>query len=166
MFETGNVVLHPTEGVCKIDDVRSERFDSSKKRTYYVMHPLYAKIKSTLFVPVDSDKISLQKMPTKDEIIELIKSVSDTDIEWIENSTLRKDAFMHIIYNGDTKEIVALIAKLHTRKNEVEANGRKFSATDAKILKEAEKKVYQEFSYVLDTDEENIPEFILKYLNL
>ena len=76
MFETGNVVLHPSEGVCEIDDVRSERFDGSKKRTYYVMHPLYAKIKSTLFVPVDSDKIVLQKMPTKDEIIELIKSVS------------------------------------------------------------------------------------------
>ena len=166
MFETGNVVLHPTEGVCEIDDVRSERFDGSKKRTYYVMHPLYAKIKSTLFVPVDSDKILLQKMPTKEEIIELIKSVSITDIEWIENSTLRKDAFMHIIYNGDTKEIVALIAKLHIRKNEVEANGKKFSATDSKILKEAEKKVYQEFSYVLDTDEENIQDFILKYLNI
>lgn len=105
-------------------------------------------------------------MPTKEEIIELIKSVSITDIEWIENSTLRKDAFMHIIYNGDTKEIVALIAKLHIRKNEVEANGKKFSATDSKILKEAEKKVYQEFSYVLDTDEENIPDFILRYLNI
>lgn len=166
MFETGNVVLHPTEGVCEIDDVRSERFDGSKKRTYYVMHPLYAKIKSTLFVPIDSDKILLQKMPTKEEIIELIKSVSITDIEWIENSTLRKDAFMHIIYKGDTKEIVALIAKLHMRKNEVEANGKKFSATDSKILKEAEKKVYQEFSYVLDTDEENIPNYILKYLNI
>ena len=37
MFETGNIVLHPTEGVCEIDDVRSERFDGSKKRTYYVM---------------------------------------------------------------------------------------------------------------------------------
>lgn len=52
------------------------------------------------FVPVDSDKIVLQKMPTKDEIIELIKSVSVESIEWIDNSTLRKDAFMHIIYNG------------------------------------------------------------------
>ena len=124
MFETGNVVLHPSEGVCEIDDVRSERFDGSKKRTYYVMHPLYAKIKSTLFVPVDSDKIVLQKMPTKDEIIELIKSVS------------------------------------------VETAGKKFSATDSKILKEAEKRVYQEFSYVLNTDEKNIPEFILKYLNV
>ena len=130
-------------------------------------HPaLYAKIKSTLFVPVDSDKIVLQKMPTKDEIIELIKSVSVESIEWIDNSTLRKDAFMHIIYNGDTKDIVALIAKLHMRKKEVETAGKKFSATDSKILKEAEKRVYQEFSYVLNTDEKNIPKFILKYLNV
>ena len=166
MFETGNVVLHPSEGVCEIDDVRSERFDGSKKRTYYVMHQLYAKIKSTLFVPDDSDKIVLQKMPTKDEIKELIKSVSVESIEWIDNSTLRKDAFMHIIYNGDTKDIVALIAKLHMRKKEVETAGKKFSATDSKILKEAEKRVYQEFSYVLNTDEKNIPEFILKYLNV
>ena len=43
---------------------------------------------------------------------------------------------------------------------------KKFSATDSKILKEAEKRVYQEFSYVLNTDEKNIPEFILKYLNV
>ena len=121
---------------------------------------------STLFVPVDSDKIVLQKMPTKDEIIELIKSVSVESIEWIDNSTLRKDAFMHIIYNGDTKDIVALIAKLHMRKKEVETAGKKFSATVSKILKEAEKRVYQEFSYVLNTDEKNIPKFILKYLNV
>ena len=105
-------------------------------------------------------------MPTKDEIIELIKSVSVDSVEWIDNSTLRKDAFMHIIYNGDTKDIVALIAKLHMRKKEVETAGKKFSATDSKILKEAEKRVYQEFSYVLNTDEKNIPEFILKYLNV
>ena len=52
------------------------------------------------------------------------------------------------------------------RKKEVEAAGKKFSATDSKILKEAEKRVYQEFSYVLNTDEKNIPEFILKYLNV
>lgn len=166
MFKTGNVVLHPSEGVCKIDDVRTERFDGSKKRTYYVMHPLYAKIKSKLFIPVDSDKIFLKQIPTKEEIIELIKNVSIDSIEWIENPTLRKDTFMHIIYKGNTKEIIALIAKLHIKKNEIEANGKKLSATDSKILNEAEKKIHQEFSYVLDTEEENIPAFILKYLNL
>ena len=58
------------------------------------------------------------------------------------------------------------VIKLHMRKKEVETAGKKFSATDSKILKEAEKRVYQEFSYVLNTDEKNIPEFILKYLNV
>lgn len=91
-------------------------------------------------------------MPTKDEIIELIKSVSVESIEWIDNSTLRKDAFMHIIYNGDTKDIVALIAKLHMRKKEVETAGKKFSATDSKILKEAEKEYIRSFlMYLIQT---------------
>ena len=71
-----------------------------------------------------------------------------------------------IIYTGETKEIIALIAKLHLRKKDVEAKGKKFSATDSKILKEAENKVYQEFSYVLDTNKKNVPDFIMKYLNM
>ena len=83
MFETGNVVtsILLREYVKSMMYALNDLTVQKKKRTYYVMHPLYAKIKSTLFVPVDSDKILPQKMPTKEEIIELIKSVSITDIE-------------------------------------------------------------------------------------
>ncbi len=163
MFEIGNIVMHPSAGVCCIEDIREEKL-TDKKRMYYIMHPLSDQKKSTLYVPVDTDKLRLRKLMSKEEIIYVIKHSATEDIEWIDNNNLRKSAYLNIVRSDDISKIIALLIKLHKRKNSLLETGKKFSASDERIMHDAEKKIFQEFSHSLKIQEEHVPEFIMTQL--
>ncbi|MDE6053465.1 MAG: CarD family transcriptional regulator [Lachnospiraceae bacterium] len=165
MFQIGSIVMHPSAGVCNIEDIREEKFTESK-RTYYIMHPVSESNNSTtIYVPVDTDKIHLRKLMGKDEIIDIIKHSTTEKIEWIDNTNLRKAAYSEILHSDDTSKIIALITVLHTKKERTIEAGKKFSAYDEKILHDAEKKIHQEFSHALSMQEEEIPRFIITQLS-
>lgn len=47
MFASGDTVMHPTEGVCLVEDVRTLQFGAAPQ-PYYVLHPTGEKGSSTL----------------------------------------------------------------------------------------------------------------------
>ena len=165
MFQIGSIVMHPSAGVCNIEDIREEKF-TEKKRTYYIMHPVSENnCTTTIYVPVDTDKIHLRKLMGKDEIIDIIKHSTAEKIEWIDNTNLRKTAYSEILHSDNTSRIIALIAVLHRKKESTLEAGKKFSAIDEKIMQEAEKKIHQEFSQSLSMQEDEIPKFIITQLS-
>lgn len=164
MFQIGSIVMHPSAGVCNIEDIREEKL-TEKKRTYYIMHPVSDNGNTTIYVPVDTDKVHLRKLMGKDEIIDIIKHSTAEKIEWIDNTNLRKAAYSEILRSDNTSRIIALITVLHTKKARALEAGKKFSAFDEKILHDAEKKIHQEFSHALSMQEEEIPRFIITQLS-
>ncbi len=164
MFQIGSIVMHPSAGVCNIEDIREEKL-TERKRTYYIMHPVSDNNSTTtIYVPVDTDKVHLRKLMGKDEIIDIIKHSTTEKIEWIDNTNLRKAAYSEILHSDNTSRIIALITVLHTKKERMIESGKKFSAFDEKILHDAEKKIHQEFSHALSMQEEEIPKFIITQL--
>lgn len=164
MFQIGSIVVHPSAGVCNIEDIREEKL-TENPRTYYIMHPVADKSTTTIYVPVDTDKIHLRKLMGRDEIIDMIRHSTAEKIEWIDNTNLRKAAYTEILHSGNTSRIIALITILHTRRTRAEEAGKKFSMHDEKILLAAEKKIHQEFSQALSMQEEEIPKFIITQLS-
>lgn len=157
--------MHPSAGVCNIEDIREEKL-TGQKRTYYIMHPVSDNNgTTTIYVPVDTDKVHLRKLMGKDEIISIIKHSTTENIEWIDNTNLRKAAYSEILRSDNTSRIIALITVLHTKKEHTTKAGKKFSAFDDKILHDAEKKIHQEFSHALSMQEEEIPKFIITQLS-
>lgn len=164
MFEIGNIVMHPSAGVCHIEDIREEKL-TDKKRLYYIMHPVSDPHRSTIYVPVDTDKVHLRKLLNRDEIICVIKHSKTENIEWIDNNNLRKSAYLDIVHSDDMSKIVALLTKLDRKRTSLLENGKKFSVMDEKIMHDAKKKVFQEFSQSLAIQEERVPEFIMAQLS-
>lgn len=165
MYQIGTVVNHPTAGVCKIDDIRDKKFQDLAKRTYYILHPVSGN-KSTVYVPVDTQKVHLRKMMTRDEIIDLIGSTDVSIISWNEKANLRKAEYIELLRSDDIRNIIALIAFLHTKKDEYLQLDKKFPTTEERILKEAENKIHQEFSYALNMPPEQVPLFIMENLHM
>lgn len=165
MFQIGSIVMHPSAGVCNIEDIREEKL-TERKRTYYIMHPVSENNgTTTIYVPVDTDKIHLRKLMGKNEIIDIIRQSTTEKIEWIDNANLRKAAYSEILHSDNTSRIIALITVLHTKKDHTLKAGKKFSAFDEKILHDAEKKIYQEFSHALSMQEEEVSNFIITQLS-
>ena len=163
MFEKNNVVFHTSAGICQIDDIRNENF-TGDERLYYVMHPVNHNGRSVIYVPVDAKKSPIRSVLSEKEINQVIIDSKNEDIEWIDNNNLRKASFNEILHSDNISRIIAMIAILHIRKEKIMTNGKKMPVVDERIMNDAEKKVLEEFSYVLSIEGEEVPGYIINQM--
>lgn len=163
MFCVKDTVMYGNSGVCEIVDIRSEKFDK-QEATYYVLKPL-DNTASTIYCPVDNQKVKMRRLLSVPEIYELIQTMPDTEGQWIENDQQRKEKFSEIIRRGDHRELVQLIKTLYDKRQEKQRMGRKFHVADEKAMKEAEYILYGEFAHVLSIKLDEVVPFIMGQLN-
>lgn len=166
MFKTGDMVMHPGAGVCRIDSITEESFGGTTPRKYYVLKTVYDNSPTVIHLPVDSDKIKLRKLLTCDDIRSIIHSVSVTEPFWIENSSERKEAFVRILQEGDYSKMLRMICEIHLQKSEKEKSGKKLYVSDSKVLQAAERIIHQEFAHILEIPPDEVADFIKKELNV
>lgn len=165
MYEIGNIVVHPGVGVCKIHDIRTEQFSDLQPKLYYILKPVYEN-GSTVYTPVDSDKITLRRMLTESDVYELIHSVSTEQPLWVDNDAQRQTSFTEILRGGDDRKLIQLVVEIHRKILEKQSEGKKLHIADKRILMEAEKILHQEFAYSLKLKLDEVAPFIIKELGV
>lgn len=63
--------MYGNSGVCQIIDIRPEKF-GEKEILYYILKPA-DNDKSTIYCPVDNNKIQMRKLLTIEEIHDILK---------------------------------------------------------------------------------------------
>lgn len=162
MFAVEDIVMYGSAGVCKIADIRTEKF-SGEETLYYILKPIENQ-SSTIYCPLHSSKVQMRRLLSKEEICDLIESIPEAQTAWIENEHQRKDAYTSILKQGKHSELIVLLKTLYFNQEKCRQSGKKFHAIDEKILKEAEKRLYGEFAYVLHIRPEEIGSFIMEQL--
>lgn len=165
MYNIGDVFIYGTSGVCRIADIQQEDFDG-KEKTYYILTPV-SDLKSTIFVPVDNEKLisKMKKILSAEEIMELIKSIPAQDNIWIENINLRREKYRKIIGEADREELLSLLKTLYERKKELTLIGKNLSVYDERFLHQAQKIIHGEIALVLQMQIEDVEPFIIKTIN-
>ena len=154
MFQMGQALTYGASGICRFDGIISQK--SGKKIVwYYVLKPVYNQ-GSTVFVPVDNEKLVARIRPvlSQQEVMDMIHGLSQTEELWVEDEGQRQNVYREILQTGDRKRILQVIKSLKA--------GRKFHAVDERLLKDAESVLHQEFAFVLGLPREQIQPFILK----
>lgn len=163
MFQIGDTVMHPTAGVCKITDIRKEKF-GGELRLYYVMQPVYDGANSRLFVPVDSDKVALRRLLSASQIDAILARVPAVEPQWPADERERRDLFSSLLRTGDHAAIVRMIAQLFTYKEELQKQGKKLHQSDERLLREAQALIHQEFSFALGLEEADTIRYIMEHI--
>ena len=88
MFNAGDTVMHPTEGVFRVEDVRTLQFGSAPQ-PYYVLHPTGEKASSTVYLPVSRGDSVLRRLLSREDILHFIHESGDYAGLWIEDGRLR-----------------------------------------------------------------------------
>ena len=164
MFSKNEYIIYGSTGVCKIIDIVKKKFGFNKEREYYILKPAYD-TNSTIYAPIDNDKISIRKIMTKEEVYDLIKTMPDNETIWIDDMNLRKETYNEILKKGNKKDIVKLIKTLYMEKLRKKEEGKKLNAGDEKIMNEAEKLLHEEFALVLNIKLDEVLPFILGELS-
>ena len=160
MFAVGAVVVYGLQGVCRIEDITEMRVGDDL-RSYYILCPVNDS-KSTVYVPADNERLvsQMRELLTIGDIDAIIDEVKAADALWIKNDAERKAYCSAVIKNGNRKEILQLISMMYIHKEEQLNNKKRFQISDDRYLKEAEKLINDEFSYVLGISQEEVSEYI------
>lgn len=164
MFKINDNILYGSHGICTISDITEQNFGNEKKK-YYLLHP-HNNVSANIYVPMDNKKLinKMKRILSKEEIMDLIKIIPDTDSKWIENKTERNEYFRSIIASGDRQNIIKLIKAIYKHKEDLNSVGKKLHTSDLQFFKEAEKIIYEEFALVLDIKYEQVLPFLMNEL--
>lgn len=160
MFKVDDIVTYGINGVCKVAAIEEKNLMGTTK-DYLVLKPLNGD-KSTFYVPVDNENLlsKMRKLLSEDEINQLIDSMPNEKVLWIENERERKECYKKIIADGNHSELIRMIKAIHFEKKDRETKGKKLHISDERFLKEAEKILYDEFQYVLNLLEKDVLPYI------
>ena len=164
MFAINDLVMYGNTGVCKIVDIRSESF-TGKACDYYVLVP-ESDTKATIFCPVEAPPGRIRKLLSREEVYDLVHTLPDQEVAWIESDTERRDTYREILKRGNHRELAGLIKTLYQHKQERERAGRKFHLVDERLLTQAERLLHGEIAHVLNIGPEKVVPFIVGELNV
>lgn len=160
MYKIGDVFVYGSNGACEITDIKSEKF-AKETKTYYILSPLFD-ARETIFVPVDNEMLTskLKEVLSKEEIMEMIKSLPNQNIIWNDNVNARREEYKKIINKADRKLLLSLLKTLHDHKEELATEGKNLSVSDEKYYRKAQNIIHSEIALVLEIELKNVEEFI------
>ncbi len=161
-LEKGAYIVYRNAGVCQVTDIEEQCMDGENTILYYKIKPI-ADANSTYFIPVAKAAEKLRALLTREEITALIDTMPLSETEgdlWSDNRRERKEMYAQIMKSDDHMAVLRLITSLYFRKRAVQAKGRRFSAMDENMMKNAETLMLQEFGFVLEMTESEVRSFI------
>ncbi len=158
MLSINDTVVYGTVGVCQVEGIEDMTIGRETKK-YYVLKPI-ANGSSTVYIPLDSEKLiaKARKIISKPELDKLLQS--DFADEWNENSTERAVMYTDIIKSGDRSRIIGIMLTLAKRRKALIGTGKKLRISDERAMRDCERIIGDEASYVLDTTPEKAIAYI------
>ncbi|MCI9464749.1 MAG: CarD family transcriptional regulator [Lachnospiraceae bacterium] len=165
MFEVGELIMCGGHGVCRVTAVTGNPIDKlDKKRKYYILEPVYEK-GSTIYTPVDNEKVIMRKIMNEKDAKTLIKKIPEIETVWIKEEKTREQMYKDAIRSYDCRSLVQIIKTLYLRRQSRAEQGKKVLSSDEHYLKKAEELLYSEMSLALSIPKENVVDYISREIN-
>lgn len=159
MFAIGDYIAYGLTGVCKVTEIKEERFLNYPTQSFYILNPVFSP-EMTIKVPVLAQNSPFRNIYSKDEIEQLIFKIPKWELLWINDERERNQRFKDMLRKCEVDDWMTLIKTIYSYKYLPEFKGKKLNKNDEEILKTAEKLLNQEFGFVLNLNPEEIPSYI------
>ena len=158
MYSAGSYVVYGTNGPCRINEITYlDMPGCDTKRKYYVLEPVASK-GSIIYSPVDSQKVAIRAIITKEEAAALLDHINEIEPMRIDNEKFREESYREVMREGSCTQIAGLIRTLRQRRADRLAQGKKFTSVDERFLAEATGKLTCELAIALEQSKEEAEE--------
>lgn len=166
MFQIGETVVCGNNGVCLIEKIGplSNMGKTSGQRDYYTLQPCFDN-SGKIYLPVDTDKVVMRYVLSKEEVNNLFNEISDLEQIDITNEKTRELEYKNAVNSSDPRKLIRILKTMYNRRKSRIANGKKSTAIDDKYSRIAESRLYDELSLALGIERETIKNDILKYFD-
>lgn len=164
MFKVNDYIICGGNGVCKVVDIGVPNINTGReKEQYYKLDPIYEN-GSTVYMPVNSDKVVMRKIMSKEDANDLINSISSIETIQFDDDKMCQQKYKEAMSKYDCKEWIKVVKTSYLRKEERLSEGKKSTSTDDKYLKMAEEYLFGEFAISLDIPKENVHDYIAEQI--
>lgn len=166
MFDKGEYIVYGQNGLCEVKDITYlDMSAADKKQQYYMLMPVNSK-GSTIYCPVDNERVVARPILTEDEAWSLIDEIPSIDQLWVSAEKARENEYKQCMRGCNPKEWIKIIKTLYLRKQERIAVGKKITATDEKYLRMAEEQLYSELGMAIGKPKNEMEEVIAERVNM
>lgn len=159
MFEINDYIVYGNMSVCKVIDVCTPKGIIGNKK-YYKLEPIYEH-GSTIYTPVNNEKVIMRKVITKEEAEKIIDCIPAIDImESDLEEKLMEEEYKKAIKTNDNKEWIKVIKTLYIKSQERKNNGKKPEKIVGDYLKIAEKLFHGELAISLGMPVDMVGDYI------
>lgn len=149
MFQVGDTVVHPGEGLCEVRDIRTEEFVAGQPRQYYALRPLRAGTETTVFLPVDQTRVLLRAVMSVQLAQTLEEEAQKQAPVWTDNERTRQETVSRIMHEAQPVAMMRLVMDLRAEQTRRRSVGKKLRYADEHALTEARRLLRQELETVL-----------------
>lgn len=155
MFELNDILVYGNNGVCKVSDIRKEKF-SGTPTMYYILSPVFGS-QSTLYVPTENSKLASKLRPVmmKETLDNMMTTAKNSEVKWESDDRTRNEKFHDIIAKGLSSELLMVIKCIVIRRNELKQKIKKLHAADERALALCEKIAGEEYAYAFGVEVED-----------
>lgn len=151
MFEVGEYLVHPGQGVCKVADITEDENPMYKLLPIGLRHPML------ITYPVSSSD-RLRPVVEKDEAKELIEGYQDMklDSHKARSRALEEKHYRSVIKNGSCRDTVRVVKTFRKRIEDVKAEDKKPPVVYRRIFREARDRSLEELAVALETTPDEV----------
>lgn len=151
MYEVGQYIVHPGQGVCKVEAVSGEPTQT------YILMPVGGRHPMKISFPVAGED-RLRPVLSKDEARELIGSYTSLPTEKLsgKSNALEEERVKDKLRRGNCRDAVVIVKTFRKRIQEVEAENRKPPVVFERILRQASERSLQELAVALEVSPEDV----------
>lgn len=165
MLNVGECVIYGSHGLCRVRDILIPSFlERGKEKEYYQMISA-VDAGSVLYVPVDGADDKVRDVISADDAEGLIDDIEYAEELELPEGKKAEPAIMEVIKRNVADEMMSLVKSLRKIKAVREAEGKKFAALNEKYLNIAEKLLYTELAFSLETEKDDIKRRVLDELS-
>ena len=151
MYEVGEYIVHPGQGVCKVEDV------IENPEVSYMLMPVGTSNPMRISFPISGEN-RLRPVLSHDEAQELVDEYTDLSIDDYRSASiaLEEQYYRDKIRRGTCLDSVRTVKTFRHRIDEAKANNKRPPVVYERILKQAIERSLEEFSIALDMSKDDI----------
>ena len=160
MFQVGEHIVYGINGICRVAEIGPSPYDKEDTRTFYLLIPVNNPMRSTIYTPVDNDRVPMRRLMTREEIEALIAAMPEIETLTVPVEKQRREIYRAVIGELDPQGYVKVIKTVRRRRAELTAAHKHFPVTDLEYGRLAKHLLCSECAHVLGISEEDVDHYI------
>lgn len=160
MYSVGDVLVYGVHGLCRIENVEQRRVDRNTV-SYFVLVPI-GNDRMQFYVPVHNEAALSKLRPpiTVEQAEAVFRSPLLYENCWIDQENQRKLRFKELLSGNNFAQMVQMVHTLRCHRQQQLEQGRKFHLCDENFLRDAQKILENELSFVLNIPATEVESYI------